>query len=81
MNTEIPPEVLVPVLNGIGAIIKHAVPRIDNRWIPIILAILGTVGAVLVATEITPMVVIRGFGAAAIAVGLHQMATTLTPSK
>lgn len=78
---ELPTEILIPFLNGLGAVIKHLVPRLPNKWIPVILAIVGTVAACVIAPEVTVLIAIRGFASAAVAVGLHQMGASLLPQK
>jgi len=61
---------LTLLLNFVGASIK-AVPRIENHWIPFILAAVGGVGHGALAGFTGPNVVV-GIVAAATAVGVHQ---------
>lgn len=69
---------VIAALWSIGAILKHGIPSLENRWIPLILLPLGVVAVLSLASEVNPKVVVLAVSAVAIAIGGHQIATKPT---
>lgn len=66
--------VVVGVCLCVGYVIKHVVPSEKvNRFIPLILAVLGLLMNVWVKAAITPEVVLGGLASGLVSVGLHQV--------
>lgn len=66
--------VVVGVCLCVGYVIKHVVPSEKvNRFIPLILAVLGLLMNVWVQAAITPEVVLGGLASGLVSVGLHQV--------
>lgn len=63
----------------IGAILKHAVPSTEvNRWIPLILVVIGVPMYCSLVGSWDPADIVLGIIAAASATGIHQTATRTT---
>lgn len=70
-------EYAVPVIVGIcicvGYIIKVSFSSIDNKYIPLIMAILGVVLNVWINMNITPEIILAGMFSGLASTGLHQV--------
>ena len=70
-------EYAVPVIVGIcicvGDIIKASFSSIDNKYIPLIMAILGVVLNVWINMNITPEIILAGMFSGLASTGLHQV--------
>lgn len=67
---------LIIVLMFIGLFLKHALTKLDNSWIPLILGILGMIISVLMRIPFDPQtdllnILVEGLVAAAFATILH----------
>lgn len=67
---------LIIVLMFIGLFLKHALTKLDNSWIPLILGVLGMVIVVLMRIPFNPQtdllnILVEGLVAAAFATILH----------
>lgn len=70
-------EYAIPVIVGIclcvGYVIKTSIPKIDNKYIPLIMAILGLVLNVWINLNITPEIMLGGMFSGLVSTGLHQV--------
>ena len=74
---------IVAVLLAIGAIMKHALPMIQDRAIPIILVVLSfafCVATDLLASVFSMTTIYQSVFVAAQAIGVHQIAKKVTNS-
>ena len=69
-------EAIVPVVVGIclciGYVIKNSIPKLDNKYIPVILALIGLGLNIWVAGTINPNVVLGGLFSGLSATGLYE---------
>lgn len=69
-------EYAVPVIVGIclcvGYVIKTSFSSVDNRYIPLIMVILGVVLNVWINMSITPEIILAGMFSGLSSTGLHQ---------
>lgn len=76
---------LVPVTLAcllIGWLLKHIVTSLDNKWIPLILAMVGIVGVLWMNTwALTPANFLSGLCSAALAVWIHNNYKNLSQGK
>lgn len=65
---------LVAALMAVGAILKHAIPKLPNRFIPLILLVLGVPSYVVMVggNSWTAQNLIMGVGLVAISIGIHS---------
>lgn len=70
-------EYAVPVIVGIclcvGYVIKTSIPKIDNKYIPLIMTILGLILNVWINLNITPEIMLGGMFSGLVSTGLHQV--------
>lgn len=70
-------EYAIPVIVGIclcvGYVIKTSIPKIDNKYIPLIMAILGLILNVWINLNITPEIMLGGMFSGLVSTGLHQV--------
>ena len=64
--------VVVGICLCIGYVLKNSFPKLDNKYIPLIMAILGVVLNVWIANDITPEVLLSGMISGLSSTGLHQ---------
>ena len=64
--------VVVGICLCIGYVLKNSFPKLDNKYIPLIMAILGVVLNVWIAKEITPDILLAGMISGLSSTGLHQ---------
>lgn len=57
----------------VGYVIKTSFPSIDNKYIPLIMAILGILLNIWIAKAITPDVLLAGMFSGLSSTGLHQV--------
>ena len=71
---------MIPVVLGIclfgGWLIKHCTP-IPNRFIPLIVSVLGVLLAVWVKMSLTPDVLLAGLASGLASTGMHQVVDNL----
>ena len=64
--------VVVGICLCIGYVLKNSFPKLDNKYIPLIMAILGVVLNIWIAKEITPDILLAGMISGLSSTGLHQ---------
>ena len=64
--------VVVGICLCIGYVLKNSFPKLDNKYIPLIMAILGVVLNVWISKEITPDILLAGMISGLSSTGLHQ---------
>lgn len=71
---------MIPVVLGIclfcGWLIKHCTP-IPNRFIPLIVSVLGVLLAVWVKMSLTPDILLAGLASGLASTGMHQLVDNL----
>lgn len=81
MNLDFLTNYLVCVIVGIclcvGFVIKTSIPNIDNKYIPLIMAILGIVLNVWINMSFTPDIILGGLFSGLASTGLHQAFTQI----
>jgi hypothetical protein len=65
--------VVVGICLCIGYVLKNSFPKLDNKYIPLIMAILGVVLNVWISKEITPDILLAGMFSGLSSTGLHQL--------
>lgn len=73
--------VIVGICCCIGYIIKSSLSFIPNKYIPLIMGILGCVLNVWICGNITPEVILGGLFSGLVSTGLHQVFKNLIMSK
>ena len=75
----------VPVIVGIclcvGYVIKTSFPKVDNKYIPFVMAVLGCVLNVWIMSGITPEILLGGMFSGLASTGLHQLFVTTIKGK
>lgn len=70
-------EFCIPVIVGIclcvGYVIKTSLPKVNNQYIPMIMALLGLVINVWINQSIDPSIVLGGLFSGLASTGLHQL--------
>ena len=70
--------VVMGICFGLGFVLKHAVTKLPNNWIPAILVVIGViVNSWLEAWAFTPEILIGGIASGLLSVGLFETAKTL----
>ena len=64
--------VVVGICLCIGYVLKNSFPKLDNKYIPLIMAILGVVLDVWINMSITPEIILAGMFSGLASTGLHQ---------
>ena len=64
--------VVVGICLCIGYVLKNSFPKLDNKYIPLIMAILGVVLNVWITKEISPDILLAGMISGLSSTGLHQ---------
>ena len=81
MNLDFLTKYLVCVIVGIclcvGYVIKTSIPKIDNKYIPLIMAVLGIILNVWVNMRFTPDILLGGLFSGLASTGLHQAFTQI----
>ena len=65
--------VVVGICLCIGYVLKNSFPKLDNKYIPLIMAILGVVLNVWIAKGISPDILLGGMFSGLASTGLHQL--------
>ena len=75
----------VPVIVGIclcvGYVIKTSFPKVDNKYIPFVMAVLGCALNVWIMNGITPEILLAGMFSGLASTGLHQLFVTTIKGK
>ena len=56
----------------IGYVLKNSFPKLDNKYIPLIMVFLGVVLNIWIAKKITPDILLAGMISGLSSTGLHQ---------
>lgn len=65
--------VVVGICLCIGYILKNSFQKLDNKYIPLIMAVSGVVLNVWISKEITPDILLAGMFSGLSSTGLHQL--------
>ncbi|WP_018590441.1 phage holin family protein [Terrisporobacter glycolicus] len=69
--------VIVGICVCVGYVLKNSFPSLENKYIPLIMAILGVVLNVWIVKIISPDVILGGMFSDLASTGLHQLFVTL----
>lgn len=69
--------VIVGICVCVGYVIKTSVPKLDNKYIPLIMAVLGVVLNIWIVKAISPDVLLGGMFSGLASTGLHQVFKSL----
>ena len=61
----------------VGYILKNYVTKLDNKYIPLIMGVLGIILSVWVNWNLTPPTLLQGLFSGLASAGLHQLFTQL----
>lgn len=73
--------VIVGICLCVGYVIKVSFTKIDNKYIPLIMAILGCALNIWIVGGISPDVILGGLFSGLASTGLHQVFVNLIQSK
>lgn len=69
--------VILGICLCVGYAIKTSIPQIENKYIPLIMGILGVVLNMWINMNITPEIILGGLFSGLASTGLHQVFTQL----
>ena len=69
--------IIVGICLCVGYVIKQSIPSVDNKYIPLVMAILGVIIALWINMDVTPQIILSGLFSGLASTGLHQMFTKL----
>lgn len=69
--------VILGICLCVGYVIKTSIPQIENKYIPLIMGILGVVLNMWINMNITPEIILGGLFSGLASTGLHQVFTQL----
>lgn len=69
--------VIVGICVCVGYVLKNSFPSLDNKYIPLIMAILGVGLNIWLVKEINPNVLLGGMFSGLASTGSHQLFVTL----
>lgn len=69
--------IIVGICLCVGYVIKQSMPSVDNKYIPLVMAILGVIIALWINMGVTPQIILSGLFSGLASTGLHQMFTRL----
>ncbi|MDB2050465.1 phage holin family protein [Clostridium perfringens] len=69
--------VIVGICVCVGYVLKNSFPSLDNKYIPLIMAVIGVVLNVWIVKIISPDVILGGMFSDLASTGLHQLFVTL----
>lgn len=69
--------IIVGICLCVGYVIKQSMPSVDNKYIPLVMAILGLIIALWINMGVTPQIILSGLFSGLASTGLHQMFTKL----
>lgn len=67
--------VVVGICLCVGYILKNAIPKLDNRYIPAIMGVLGVVIVFWIHGTLTSELLLQGLASGLASTGLHQVLT------
>ena len=69
--------IIVGICLCVGYVIKQSMQSVDNKYIPLVMAILGVIIALWINMGVTPQIILSGLFSGLASTGLHQMFTKL----
>ena len=69
--------IIVGICLCVGYVIKQSMPSVDNKYIPLVMAILGVIIALWINMDVTPQIILSGLFSGLSSTGFHQMFTKL----
>lgn len=69
--------VVVGICLCVGYILKNSFPKLNNKYIPLIMAILGVIINIWIVENIDANILLGGMFSGLSSTGLHQLFTTL----
>lgn len=69
--------VVVGICVCVGYVLKNSFPSLDNKYIPLIMAILGVLLNIWIVKAISPEIILGGMFSGLSSTGLHQLFVTL----
>lgn len=69
--------IIVGICLCVGYVIKQSIPSVDNKYIPLVMAILGVIISLWINMSVTPQIILSGLFSGLASTGLHQMFTKL----
>ena len=70
--------IVMGICFGLGFVLKHAIKKLPNNWIPAILVIIGVaVNSWIEAWTLTPEILLGGIASGLLSIGLFETAKTL----
>lgn len=69
--------IIVGICLCVGYVIKQSMPSVENKYIPLVMAILGVIIALWINMGVTPQIILSGLFSGLASTGLHQMFTKL----
>lgn len=73
--------VIVGICVCVGYVLKNSFPKLNNRYIPLIMALLGCALNIWIVGGISPDVILGGMFSGLASTGAHQLFVTLIQSK
>lgn len=73
--------VIVGICVCVGYVLKNSFPKVDNKYIPLIMAVLGVALNVWITGGINPEILLAGMFSGLASTGAHQLFVTLIQSK
>ena len=73
--------VVVGICLCVGYVIKESFPKVDNKYIPLIMGILGCALNIWIAKDINPEIILGGLASGLASTGLHQAYKNLVENK
>lgn len=73
--------VIVGICVCVGYVLKNSFPKLNNRYIPLIMALLGCALNIWIVGGISPDVILAGMFSGLASTGLHQVFVNLIQSK
>lgn len=67
--------VVVGICLCVGYILKNAIPKLDNRYIPAVMGVLGVVIVFWIHGTLTSELLLQGLASGLASTGLHQVLT------
>lgn len=73
--------VIVGICVCVGYVLKNSFPKVDNKYIPLIMAVLGVALNIWITGGINPEILLAGMFSGLASTGAHQLFVTLIQSK
>lgn len=72
---------IVGICVCVGYVLKNSFPKVDNKYIPLIMAVLGVALNIWITGGINPEILLAGMFSGLASTGAHQLFVTLIQSK